>query len=143
MNLGIDGLGKASDTGLPDFTLLFDFMTPAVRTALLSGALLVAWSVVTFFLSESRSPTAFIPAGFGVLLGIFGLIATKESARKHAMHGAAVVGLLGLLGGFGMGIKKVVSEPGLAAYSQLFLGLVSLVFLVVCIRSFIAARKAA
>ena len=118
-------------------------MTPAVKTALASAALLVVWSVVTFFLSESRSFTAFIPAIFGVLLGIFGLIATKESARKHAMHGAAVVGLLGILGGFVMGIRKVFSEPGLAAYSQLFLGVVSLVFLIVCVRSFIAARKAA
>lgn len=118
-------------------------MTPAVRTALISGALLITWSVVSYLLSESRSFTAFIPAIFGLLIGICGLIAIKESARKHAMHGAAVVGLLGLLGGFGMGIRKVISEPGLAAYSQLFLGVVSLVLLIVCVRSFIAARKAA
>ena len=118
-------------------------MTPAVRTAILSGGILIAWSIVTFLLSESRSFTAFIPAIFGALLGVFGLIATKESARKHAMHGAAVVGLLGVLGGFGMGLRKIFSEPGLAAYSQIFLGVVSLIFLIVCIRSFIAARKAA
>jgi hypothetical protein len=31
----------------------------------------------------------------------------------------------------------------MAAYSQLFLGIVCLVFLIVCIRSFIAARRAA
>ena len=86
--------------------------------------------------------TAFIPAGFGLFIAIPGLIAVKESARKHAMHVAALFGLLGVLGGFGMGVRKVISEPGLAAYSQLFLGAVCLIFLIVCIRSFIAARKA-
>ena len=117
-------------------------MTTAVRTAIISGLLLIVWSTASYFISESKSFTAFIPAGFGLLIALFGAIAIKESARKHAMHGAALVGLLGLLGGFGMGVRKVLSEPGLAAYSQLFLGVVSLVFLIVCIRSFIAARKA-
>ena len=116
-------------------------MTTAVRTAILSGVLLVLWSVVSYFISESRSFTAFIPAIFGLLLAICGLIGRSENARKHAMHAAAVVGLLGVLGGFGMGLRKVVSEPGLAAYSQVFLGVVSLVFLITCIRSFIAARR--
>lgn len=118
-------------------------MTRAVRTALVSGLLLILWSTVSFFVSESRSFTAFIPAGFGVLIALCGAIAIKEAARKHAMHVAALVGLLGLLGGFGMGLRKVFSEPGLAAYSQVFLGVVCLVFLITCIRSFIAARRGA
>jgi hypothetical protein len=59
------------------------------------------------------------------------------------MHVAALVGLLGLLGGFGMGLKKVISAPDLAAYSQLFLGMVCLLFLIICVRSFIAARRGA
>ncbi len=117
-------------------------MTTAVRTAIISGFVLILWSTVSYFISESKSFTAFIPAGFGLLLAIFGLIAVKEAARKHAMHVAALVGLLGLLGGFGMGLRKVFSEPGLAAYSQIFLGVVCLIFLIVCIRSFIAARRA-
>lgn len=118
-------------------------MTTAVRTALLSGLVLALWSTISYFLSESRSFTAFIPAAFGLLIALCGAIAIKESLRKHAMHAAALVGLLGLLGGFGMGLRKVFSEPGLAAYSQVFLGVVCLVFLIVCIRSFIAARRAA
>lgn len=118
-------------------------MTTAVRTAIISGLVLIVWSVATFFISGGKSFTAFIPAGFGLLIAIFGAIAIKEAARKHAMHVAALVGLLGLLGGFGMGIRKVMSEPGLAAYSQLFLGVVCMIFLITCIRSFIAARRAA
>jgi hypothetical protein len=118
-------------------------MTTAVRTAIISGLVLIVWSVATFFISGGKSFTAFIPAGFGLLIAIFGVIAIKEAARKHAMHVAALVGLLGLLGGFGMGIRKVMSEPGLAAYSQIFLGVVCMIFLVTCIRSFIAARRGA
>ena len=97
-------------------------MTTAVRTAIISGLLLIVWSVVTYFISGGASLTAFIPAGFGLLIALFGAIGIKEGARKHAMHGAALVGLLGLLGGFGMGVRKVLTDPGLAAYSQLFLG---------------------
>ena len=117
-------------------------MTTAVRTAIISGFVLILWSTISYFISESKSFTAFIPAGFGLLIAISGLIGVKEAARKHAMHVAALVGLLGILGGFGMGVRKVMSEPGLAAYSQLFLGVVCLIFLIVCVRSFIAARKA-
>lgn len=116
-------------------------MTTAVRTAIISGIVLILWSLVTYVASGTGSFTAFIPAVFGLLIGLCGLIGRKEGARKHAMHVAAVFGLLGLAGGFGMGIPKVISEPGLAAVSQLFLGLVCLVFLIVCVRSFIAARR--
>lgn len=117
-------------------------MTPAVRTAIISAVLLIAWSIVSYFLSESRSFTAFIPAGFGLLIGLCGFVGRREGARKHAMHGAAVLALLGVAGGFGMGLRKVFSEPGMAAYSQLFLGVVCLVLLITCIRSFIQARRA-
>lgn len=116
-------------------------MTPAVRTSFLAAIVLILWSVMTYLASESRSFTAFIPAVFGLIFGIFGLIGRKENLRKHAMHGVAVFSLLGALSGLGMGIKKVIVEPGLAAYSQLFLGLVSLLLLIVCVRSFIAARR--
>lgn len=106
------------------------------------GFVLILWSTVSFFISDSKSFTAFIPAVFGLLIAISGLIAIKETTRKHAMHVAALVGLLGLLGGFGMGLRKLFSDPGLAAFSQVFLGIVCLIFLIVCIRSFIAARRA-
>jgi len=108
------------------------------------GILLILQGVVTYFISDSRSATAFIPAIFGVLLLVCGLIAKNPNLRKHAMHGAAMVGLLGVLGGLGMGLSKVAkgNAVNLAIGSQLVLGVISLIFLVLCIRSFIAARKA-
>src|SRR5258708_16216572 len=44
------------------------------------------------------SPTALIPAAFGLLLIVFGVMAKDEKRRKMAMHIAVTVGLLGFLG---------------------------------------------
>jgi hypothetical protein len=43
-------------------------------------------------------PTALIPAAVGVVLGVLGAISFCDKARKHAMHVAAMVGLLAGLG---------------------------------------------
>jgi len=64
------------------------------------------------------------------------------------MHVAALVGLLGALGGFGRGIPKLLAGPGVdatispAVWASLSMGLISLVFLVLCVKSFIDARLA-
>ena len=92
--------------------------------------------------------TALIPAFFGGLLALCGVIAFKESARKHAMHAAAMVGLLGMVAGAGrgaMGIGKFMSgDPSLNQRSFLFVWIMAIlcgVFLYLCVQSFIAARK--
>ena len=113
--------------------------------ALLFGALLLLTGVGGY--AAFQTPTALIPVGFGVLLGICGLVARKESLRRHAMHAAAVVALVGFL----------PSAPGLLGIPDLLAGeaarpaavilrsvmaVLCLGFLVVAVRSFIAARKA-
>ncbi|MEL7266442.1 MAG: hypothetical protein AAFP69_16740, partial [Planctomycetota bacterium] len=71
-----------------------------------------------------KSLTALIPAGVGLLMGLFGMMALKESMLKHAMHGAATVGLLGALMGIGrgaMGVGKFFSgDPSLNQRSFAF-----------------------
>jgi len=98
--------------------------------------------------SPKKSVTALIPTAFGGLLVLFGLLALKQSMRKHAMHGAVSVGLLGFLAGAGrgaMGLGKFFSgDPSLNQRSFLFVWLMAIlcgVFVVLCVRSFIAARK--
>ncbi len=95
-----------------------------------------------------KSITALIPAFFGGALVLCGLLALKESLLKHAMHGAAVVGLLGAIAGAGrgaMGLGKFFSgDPSLNQRSFLFVWLMALIcgtFVFLCVRSFIAARK--
>lgn len=121
------------------------------QSTIFTGALLIAIGCYGYFGSESRSLTAFIPAGFGLVIGICGAIASQEHLRKHAMHGAAAVGLLGLIGGAVMGIRGLLKEPEadapaqdgipFATQMQLWMALVCLVFVGLCVMSFIQARK--
>ena len=97
---------------------------------------------------KGKSVTALIPSFVGAVLAICGLIAFNESARKHAMHAAVMVGLLGFLAGAGrgaMGIGKFLSnDPSLNQRSFLFVWLMAIicaVFVFLCVQSFINARK--
>ena len=53
------------------------------------------------------SLTALIPAAVGGLLLACGLVALREGLRMHAMHAAALVGLLGTLLAAGRGVMKI------------------------------------
>jgi hypothetical protein len=116
------------------------------NTAILFGFLLILLGAAGYVGSGMESPTALIPAVFGALLVIAGAVARNESRRKHAMHAAAMVGLLGflgsapgllelpaLLGGEAARPAAVASKSAMAALCAIFVGL--------CVRSFIAARK--
>ena len=115
-------------------------------TAIIFGILLVLTGIVGYIhgvLNDKASLTAFIPAVFGVLIIVFGAVAQmRESLRKHMMHGAVVVGLLGFLIPAGRLASKY-SEFTLSAavVSQLVMALLCLVFVLLCVRSFIAARR--
>jgi hypothetical protein len=62
------------------------------------------------------------------------------------MHVAALVGLLGTLGGLGMGLPKISGliagtlERPTAVIMQIAMGVVCLVFLALCVKSFVDAR---
>jgi hypothetical protein len=94
--------------------------------------------------------TALIPAFFGLALALCGSLAFKDSRKKHAMHAAAMIGLLGCLGALAMVAKelvRLVSEGGslkrpIAFGSQCVMAALCGVFLFLCIKSFIAAKKA-
>jgi len=90
-----------------------------------------------------RSLTAMIPAFFGAPLLLCGVLALKESMLKHAMHGAAMIGLLGALGGLGKGIHGALSEePNWRATGySVAMGVVCAIFVAMCVKSFIDARK--
>ncbi len=122
--------------------------------SILCGALLIALSVDGYYdiygfvrPHALASPTSLIPAGFGTVLILCGLVALKESLLKHAMHAAAAVGLIGLLASGGMGLPKLpaylageAERPG-AVRLQLAMAAVCLVFVLLCVGSFVAARR--
>lgn len=101
-----------------------------------------------FNVQELYSKSALlIPGGLGLVLVICGLLAVKPSLRMHVMHLAALVGLAGTIGGFAMSLPKLgalfsgSAERPSAVKMQLTMGVICLAFLVMCIRSFIAARR--
>ncbi|HEY5792401.1 MAG TPA: hypothetical protein VIS74_03825 [Chthoniobacterales bacterium] len=113
------------------------------------GALLDLLGAYGFVSTGGTHYTSLIPSAFGTLLILCGLLALAlPSARKHFMHAAATVGLLGTLGGLGMGLPKLsallagaAARPS-AVVLQILMGVISLVFVALCVRSFILARRA-
>ncbi len=93
------------------------------------------------------SPTALIPAFIGAVLALCGLVALSDKLRKHAMHLAAMVGLFGAIGGF-MPLIRQYNKTGSfdplkpSAIAGELMILICAVFVGLCVRSFIAAKKA-
>jgi hypothetical protein len=114
--------------------------------SIICGVLLTLIGVVGYGYGMSNgtaSPTALIPAGFGIVLTAFGIVArSKENLRKHLMHGAIFVALLGFIATAVRAAPKlaeVTSSP--AVMAQVAMAVVCLVFIVLAVKSFIDARK--
>ena len=92
----------------------------------------------------NQAPTALIPAYVGIILAICGMVAMKPDLRMHAMHGAVLLALIGFVAA-GWRLAISLSKPAVdsvAVTSQLLMTVLCGVFVVLCIRSFIAARRA-
>jgi len=119
------------------------------RTTIVLALILILLGLGTYFGSwaANPSPTALIPAVVGVLLLACGLAALQPGWRKHAMHAAASIGLLGGLAASGRGIMAVaklaqgadVNTTALVAV--LIMAAVCWLLVVLCVNSFIAARR--
>ncbi len=101
------------------------------------------------FASLGHHPHTLIPAAFGLLLVVFGSLAQTPDAKRRMlfMHIAVTVGLLGFLGTIPgiIGIIQMaagheVARPD-AAKVQAIMGTLCLIFVALCVRSFIAARR--
>ena len=111
------------------------------KTTLVFAALLIILGVGAFLLSGSR--TALLPAYVGVALAIFGGLALAfAGGRRHLMHVAAVVALLGALApAAALAIRAAQMSP-LALGVNVGMLALSGTLLVLMVRSFIAARRA-
>jgi len=110
------------------------------------GGLLTATGIIAYIVTGMESVTALIPAFVGVLLLIAALVAVKvPSVRRHAIHVALAVALLGLLGSL-MNVVKIGDlfsgddERPSAIVVSIILFVLLLVYLIAGIRSFVAAR---
>jgi hypothetical protein len=91
-----------------------------------------------------HAPTALIPAYAGALIGICGLVANNPAYRMHAMHVAVLVALLTMIGSGVMLILALLhrrSPSALGLASQIGTAVLSAVLVVMCVQSFVAARR--
>jgi hypothetical protein len=113
-------------------------------TTRLFGLLLIVFGVATYVITDRTSVTALIPAIFGAILVVCALIARNEALRRHAMHAAVAVALIGAIAALVRGVPAAMSggmsRP--AVLSQLAMGVLLVVYVVLGVQSFIAARKA-
>ena len=113
------------------------------------GIALIAVGAWGFFATGSVHPTALIPAYFGLAIAWSGALANTENAKQRMlwMHIAVTVGLLGFLGAGTMAIVEVAKAHGaplahpVAVEDQAAMAAICLVFVGLCVRSFIAARR--
>lgn len=121
------------------------------KMTLIFALLLVLLGLAGFLGTGSQHPTALIPTWFGLALGIFGFLAISpsEARRKLFMHINVTIGLLGFLGGAVEAMRGYVHaksaglEPDrIALASKLTMTGLLLVYVILCVRSFIAARRA-
>jgi hypothetical protein len=116
------------------------------RLIFIFAVIFVLLGIGSYLVTGAQSWTALIPAIFGVLLAIAGFVSLKS--LKHGGHIAALVGLLGFLGT----AKSLTKLPALlsgepveraaAVGVQAAFAILSLIFVALCVKSFIDARRA-
>lgn len=104
--------------------------------------------IVGYASTGAQSPTALIPAAIGIVLVVMGLLARKPRLRMHAMHGAALAGLIGFAGSVGglapfvrMLAGETINRPA-AAVARSLMAVLCLAFVALTVRSFVVARLA-
>ncbi len=120
------------------------------RVTIIFGFLLVILGLVGFFGTGSIHYTALIPTWFGLALAIGGFLAISpsESRRKLIMHINVTVGLLGLIGAaaevgrsYASALAKGLAPNPIALEAKLAMAGLLLIYVILCVRSFIQVRR--
>jgi hypothetical protein len=121
------------------------------KFTLVTALVLILLGCAFFVATGSHAPTSLIPTYFGIVLGIFGLLANTPNPKRRMifMHVAVTVGLLGVIfPGWRAASAFVASTHGtaiarpLAVKEEFAMAIICLIFVLMCVRSFIAARRA-
>jgi zinc transporter ZupT len=114
---------------------------------ILLGAFLAAVGLIGYVATAMEHPTALIPTGFGLVFVVLGVLARQEKMRMHVMHVSVLLGLAGFVFTV-MGVPalvrmlsgEVIERPA-AAIARSVMAAACLVYVLLCIRSFIEARR--
>jgi hypothetical protein len=117
------------------------------RFSIITGLILIVLAAVSYILSAGESWTALIPAIFGIPMVVLGCVAKKESARRHAMHTAVAIAMVGFFGTIRVLPKFLtmiggnsVERPG-AVVAQIIMSIICITFVGAGIKSFVDARR--
>ena len=111
------------------------------------GVLLVAISAGFWFAMGRAESAALHPAGVGMVLILCGLLANTENVKRRMlwMHIAVTFGLIGfLITGIRAGLnllRGTVSVNPVAFDERAVVAVVCFAYIVLCVRSFISARR--
>ena len=120
-----------------------------VKLTIAFGILLMLLALFGFVHTGSTHPTALIPGIFGLFFISFGVMANSENPKKRMlwMHISVTVALLGFLGTIPADIATIRIARGMvlphpvAVLEKGAMSLLCLLYVLLCIRSFIAARR--
>ncbi len=108
------------------------------------GIVLILLGLASYVLTGRTSVTALIPAFFGAVFVILALVARNEAARKHAMHAAVALALIGLLATLARVVPALaggnLTRP--AVLAQLAMAVLLGVYIALGVKSFKEARRA-
>ena len=112
------------------------------------GVLLAAVSLGFWFALGRTEMAALHPAGIGILLIISGILANTENPKKRMlwMHIAVTLGLIGFLttgirAGIALAKGTAMSINPLGFEERAAIAIICLVYVALCVRSFITARR--
>ena len=113
------------------------------------GILLVLLGVFGFVATGSAHPTALIPSAIGLFFVLFGVMANADDSKKRMlwMHISVTVALLAFIGTIPADIDTIRLAHGAyfahpaAVEEKGALSLLCLIYVLFCVRSFIAARR--
>lgn len=119
------------------------------RVTIVFGVLLVLVGGVGFVLTGSNHPTALIPSFIGMILVVSGTLAGTPDPKRRMlwMHVAVTIGFLGFLGTIKSMyemirlLNGVVYEHPIAIEEKAATCLLCLIFVALCVRSFVNARR--
>ncbi|HEY1803614.1 MAG TPA: hypothetical protein VGG45_03970 [Terracidiphilus sp.] len=120
------------------------------KATIMFGVLLIILGLVGYWGTGSGHPTALIPMWFGLALGVGGVLAISpsEGRRKLFMHINVTVGLLGCIGalvvalqGYAHARSLGVDPDYIALAAKLTMAGLLLIYVILCVRSFIQARR--
>lgn len=119
-----------------------------LRITIIYSVLLIIIGTGGYIVSNAASITALIPTLFGMILLFLGLAGRREHLRKHTTRIAVALGLIGFVatvGGLGDLMAMISGEDverQLAVVIKSIMAILSLLYVLICIKLFINARRA-